>query len=135
MALAFRQGTHTTVEEAEKSLKAIDRVLADVQLRMDQEIMAGKENSLQDFVSNVKAADTAEQKASPELGVEGWRFYSRNRSRSICNLLAVCLQANCQVLQAMTDDRERTTPAMALPVQKRSAQCKLSPRAFGIAAL
>ena len=99
--------------------------------------MAGKENSLRNFVSNVKAAVTAEQKASPELGVEGWRFYSRNRSRSICicNLLAVCLQANCQVLQAMTDDRERTSPAMALPVQKRSAQCKLSPRAFGIAAL
>lgn len=93
LGLGIQARKHTTIEEAEKSLKAIDRMLADVQLRIDQKIMAGKENSLQDFVGYVKAAVTAEQKASPELGVEGWRFYSRNR---ICMLTKAALKQICK---------------------------------------
>ena len=69
---------HKSIEEAEVSSKAIDRVLERVQARINQRIMAMKTSSLEDFVTFVKAAVAEEQKASPELCVEKLRYYAKN---------------------------------------------------------
>ena len=65
------------------------------------------------FCANSKFSNTTNGRESQELTLESKR-------RSMCNLFAVYQQSNCQVLTAMTDDRELMSPAMALPVKNES---------------
>jgi len=90
-ATSWNESSLALVGEADKSLKAIDRILADTRLCAHQKACPDMKLSL-GLCQQRKAAVTTEQKASPELGLEEWHFYSRTKSRSICNLLEVCLQ-------------------------------------------
>ena len=78
------------------------------------------------FCANSKFSNTTNGRESQELTLESKR-------RSMCNLFAVYQQSNCQVLPAMTDDRERTSPAMALPVKNESPIQAIAARVWGAA--
>lgn len=79
LGLGIQARRNNSIEEAELSLKAIDRVLERVQSRVNNKIVALKTSSLEDFVAYFKAAVAEERKASPELAVEKWRYYSETR--------------------------------------------------------
>lgn len=75
--LGIQARLNRSIQEAQDSLKAIDRVQADVTARIHKRIMAGKTSTLEDFMSYVRSAVAAEGKAHPDLCVEKWRYYSK----------------------------------------------------------
>lgn len=77
--LGVQARKHKSVESAQAALKAIDRFQAGVQARIHKKIMAGETSSLEDFCRYVKAAVADERKASPDMGVDGWRYYSKHQ--------------------------------------------------------
>lgn len=74
--LGIQARNKSTMEDAQASLRAIDRVQESVMSKHNRMTVAGKTSSLEDFVRYVKASVAEERKASPDLGVENWRYYS-----------------------------------------------------------
>ena len=98
------------VGEADKSLKAIDRVLADTRLCAHQKSCPEMKLSL-GLCQQRKAAVTTEQRLRLS---RAWRSGISTQGPG-ADPSAICWQCVCkhgQLLHAMTDDRERPSPAM-----------------------
>lgn len=76
--LGIQARKQASIENAQVSLKALDRVEAIVRFRVNKKIMEGKESTLKDFMSYVRAAVAQVQKESPSIGVGKWRYHSKN---------------------------------------------------------
>merc|ERR1712032_1596285 len=104
------------IEDAVRSLKAVDRVIADIQARIDKETMAGRESTLEDFVSYVKVAVAAEEVAAPELGVDRWRYHSESLISLMSKAALKQLSKNPQIsmgiynIRVLTDSIDNALP-------------------------
>jgi hypothetical protein len=80
--LGIQARNKSTMEDAQACLRAIDRVHESVMSKNNRMTMTGKTSSLEDFVRYVKASVAKERKASPDLGVEKWRYYAAAKADS-----------------------------------------------------
>jgi len=103
--LGIQARKQRSIEDAQASLRAIDRVLVSVQSRINKDIMAGKASTLEDFVAYFKAAKAEEQKASPELGVDEWRYYSKLRKLIFTESILQKLRKDPQVSEGVVEIR------------------------------
>jgi len=77
--LGIQARRQDSIPRAQTTLRAIDRVVSLVEAKVNEKRMGGQEITLENFATYVRAAVAEVLKASPELGVENWRYYAKNR--------------------------------------------------------
>ena len=73
LGLGIQARKQKSIEQAEASLKAIDRVVATMQSEINVRLMEGKSFTFDDCQQFIKAAIAAERTSSSEVSVDKWR--------------------------------------------------------------